>query len=136
VIGASDHWAEGYTRNGGPQVQWTFKDALVGLGGVDASADDMVKVLSFLMKPDQSPLGKAVVASKTVQLRAPQGTLGTFWMHQPKGSQTVIWHNGQTGGFSALIGWIEGTQTGVFILSNNGEHAATALGVAIMGAEK
>lgn len=136
IMGASEKWVEGYTRNGGPQVQWTFKDALVGLGGVDASAADMMKVLSFLMKPDDTPLGKAVVASKAIQLRLPQGAYGTFWMHQPKGSQTVLWHNGQTGGFSAFIGWIEGTQTGVFILSNNGEDAATALGVAIIGAEK
>jgi hypothetical protein len=47
-----------------------------------------------------------------------------------------LWHNGQTGGFNAFIAWIEGTQTGVFILSNNGEDVATGLGVAIIGEEK
>ena len=136
VIGASDRWVQGHTPSGAAQPQWTFTEALVGAGGVDVSVEDMVKLLSFLMKPDQSPLGKAVVASKAAQLRGPQGGFGTFWIHQPKGSSLVLWHNGQTGGFNAFIGWIEGTQTGVFILSNNGEDVATGLGVAILGEEK
>jgi CubicO group peptidase (beta-lactamase class C family) len=136
VIGSSDRWAQGHTPSGATQPQWTFTEALVGAGGVDASVEDMVKLLLFLMKPDQSPLGKAVVASKAVQLRGPQGAFGTFWIHQPKGTNLALWHNGQTGGFNAFIAWIEGTQTGVFILSNNGEDIATGLGVALIGEEK
>lgn len=132
VIGTSDHWVQGHTNAGTPQGQWTFNDALAGGGSVDASAGDMLKLLLFLMKPDNSSLGKAVVASTTVQLDGPQ-RYGTFWIRQPKGTQTVIWHNGQTGGFNAFIAWIEGTQTGVFILSNNGDDIATRLGIAIMG---
>jgi len=133
VVGMSDKWVKGHTSTGASQSQWTFTDVLVGAGGVDACADDMVKVLSFLMKPDQSRLGKAVNASTVAQLQGAQGTFATFWVRQQVGSKTVIWHNGMTGGFNAFVGWIEGTQTGVFILSNNGEDVATGLGLAMLG---
>jgi D-alanyl-D-alanine-carboxypeptidase/D-alanyl-D-alanine-endopeptidase len=136
VMGASDKWTQGHTPAGAPQPQWTFTDAIVGAGGVDANADDMFKLLSFLMKPDQTPLGKAVVASTVVQLPTPTMSFSTFWVRNVHASKTLIWHNGMTGGFNAFIGWVEGTQTGVFILSNNGEDVATNLGMTIMSEEK
>lgn len=132
IDGESDKWTSGHTPAGALQSRWDFTDALVGAGGVDASAEDLVKVLKFLMSPDQSPLGKAVSASITLKLMGPQGGIGTFWVRQPSGEKTIIWHNGMTGGYNAFLGWIEGTQTGVFILSNNGVDAATGLGVAML----
>lgn len=133
ILGSSDHWVSGHTYIGALQPQWEFTDALVGAGGVDASAADLTTVLRFLMKPDQSPLGKAVAASTAEQLKSPQASFATFWIRQKVGGKNVIWHNGMTGGFNAFIGWIEGTQTGVFILSNNGSEQATAMGLAILG---
>ncbi|MEI9917477.1 MAG: serine hydrolase [Bacteroidota bacterium] len=137
IDGPSDKWAQGYLASGVPQSQWQFTDALVGAGGVDACADDMVKLLSFFMKPDQSSLGKAVVASTVEQMSKGQDKFATFWVRQTVGTNTVIWHNGMTGGFNAFIGWIEGSQTGVFVLSNNGgADVATGLGLMILGEAK
>ena len=133
VIGESDKWVSGHMGVGGLQSRWDFTDALVGAGGVDASAEDLVKVLTFLMSPDQSALGKAVSASTTLKILGSQGGLGTFWVRQKSGQKTIVWHNGMTGGFNAFLGWIEGTQTGVFILSNNGADVATGLGLAMLG---
>lgn len=132
VIGESDKWVSGHRGVGGLQSRWDFTDAFVGAGGVDASANDLVTVLKFLMSPDQSQLGKAVTASTTLKLIGPQGGFGTFWVRQSSGPKNIIWHNGMTGGYNAFIGWIEGTQTGVFILSNNGVDTATALGMAML----
>jgi CubicO group peptidase (beta-lactamase class C family) len=132
IDGESDKWTSGHTLSGVFQSRWDFTDALVGAGGVDASAEDLVKVLKFLMSPDQSPLGKAVSASTTLKLMSSQGGFGTFWVRQPSGQKTIIWHNGMTGGYNAFLGWIEGTQTGVFILSNNGVDASTGLGMAML----
>ncbi|HEX8060630.1 MAG TPA: serine hydrolase [Cyclobacteriaceae bacterium] len=137
IDGVSPKWAQGYLANGTPQPQWSFTDALIGAGGVDATADDLVKLLSFLMKPDQSALGKAVVASTPVLFSKGRDTFGTFWVRQAVGDKTVIWHNGMTGGYNAFIGWIEGTQTGTFVLSNNGgADVATGLGLMILGEAK
>lgn len=133
VIGESDKWVNGHMGVGGLQSRWDFTDALVGAGGVDASAEDLVKVLKFLMSPDQSALGKAVSASTTLKILGSQGGFGTFWVRQKSGQKTIVWHNGMTGGFNAFLGWIEGTQTGVFILSNNGADVATGLGLAMLG---
>jgi CubicO group peptidase (beta-lactamase class C family) len=132
VIGESDKWVSGHRGVGGLQSRWDFTDAFVGAGGVDASANDLVTVLKFLMSPDQSLLGKAVTASTTLKLIGPQGEFGTFWVRQSSGQKNIIWHNGMTGGYNAFIGWIEGTQTGVFILSNNGVDTATPLGMAML----
>jgi CubicO group peptidase (beta-lactamase class C family) len=136
VMGPSEKWVQGHTPSGAPQPQWTFTDAIVGAGGVDASPNDMLKLLTFLMKPDNSAFGKAVVLSKSVQLPVTGMAFGTFWVRNTHESKTLIWHNGQTGGFNAFIGWVEGTQTGVFILTNNGEDVATTLGMTIMSEEK
>lgn len=133
VMGKSDKWTQGHTPSGAAQPQWTFTDALVGAGGVDASAEDMVKLLEFLMKPDRSSLGKAVTASIVPQLQGQQGVFATFWVRTTRDSRTLIWHNGMTGGFNAFLGWVEGTQNGVFILTNNGgEDIATQLAMNIM----
>jgi CubicO group peptidase (beta-lactamase class C family) len=132
VIGESTKWVSGHTTFGKLQSQWDFTDVFVGAGGVDACAQDLVTVLKFLMSPDQSHLGKAVSASTTLKHLAPQGGFGTFWVRQKSGQENIIWHNGMTGGYNAFIGWIEGTQTGVFILSNNGVDAATPLGMALL----
>jgi CubicO group peptidase (beta-lactamase class C family) len=132
VLDKSDDWVSGHTHLGAYQPQWEFTDALVGAGGIDGNARDLTKVLTFLMSPDQSSLGKAVTASAAMQLKGPQGAFGTFWIRQASGSKTLVWHNGMTGGFSAFIGWVEGTQTGVFVMANNGEEIATALGLALL----
>jgi len=132
VMPPSDKWTHGYTESGTAHPNWDFTDALVGAGGVDASAEDLSTILKVLMKPDESVLGKAVRASTTVKILNDQGGIGTFWARQTSGQKTIIWHNGMTGGFNAFIGWIEGTETGVFILSNNGVDIATGLGFAII----
>lgn len=117
------------------QPQWAFTEALVGAGGIDSSVEDMAKLLLFLMKPDQSPLGKAVIASKTVLLRGPQGAFG----HSGSISQKdPVLSCGTTARPAAqCIHRLDPRNTnGVFILSNNGEEIATGLGAAIIGEEK
>jgi CubicO group peptidase (beta-lactamase class C family) len=131
VLERTDAWATGYNPYDQPQVNWDFTDALVGAGGLDASAEGMKKLLSFLTNPDQSLLGKAVNASVETQWKQEQ-ELGTFWVNQTLGNKVVHWHNGQTGGFNAFLGWVEGHTSGVFILSNQSGDVATRLGMAYL----
>jgi CubicO group peptidase (beta-lactamase class C family) len=102
-----------------------------GAGGLDASAEGMKKLLSFLTNLDQSLLGKAVNASVETQWKQEQ-ELGTFWVNQTLGNKVAHWHNGQTGGFNAFLGWVEGQPSGVFILSNQSGDVATLLGMAYL----
>ncbi len=129
VLPPSEAWATGYNQFDQAQANWEFTDALVGAGGIDASASGMKTLLAFLLQPDQSVLGKAVTASVATQWKKQQ-ELGTFWVTQPMGAKTAHWHNGQTGGFNAFLGWIEGAQSGVFVLSNESNDIATRLGMA------
>jgi serine-type D-Ala-D-Ala carboxypeptidase/endopeptidase len=128
VLASSPAWATGYNFLGIQQEPWSFTNALVAAGGIDANASSMERLLRKLMNPDNSLFGKAIVASKSTKLNGVQ-ELGTFWVKQKINGKTLIWHNGQTGGFSAFIGWVEGDSKGVFILANNSSAVPTNIGI-------
>ena len=46
-------------------------------------------------------------------------------------NQTVIWHNGGTGGFRSFLGFTEDGRFGVVVLSNSGEEVDD-LGMALL----
>ncbi len=129
VFPPSEAWATGHNQFDQTQANWEFTDALVGAGGLDASPQAMKRLLGFIISPDHSLLGKAVTASTATQWKKQQ-ELGTFWVAESLGGKKAHWHNGQTGGFNAFLGWIEGAQAGVFILSNQSGDIATRLGMA------
>ena len=129
VLPQDERWATGHNQFDQTQANWEFTDALVGAGGLDASANGMKTLLAFLLKPDQSLLGKAVTASVATQWKKQQ-ELGTFWVTESMGDNKTLWHAGQTGGFNAFVGWVEGAQAGVFVLSNQTGDIATRLGMA------
>ncbi|MEM4379994.1 MAG: serine hydrolase [Thermoplasmatales archaeon] len=131
ILGLSPDWATGYNFLGMKQENWTFTSAMVAAGGIDANASSMEKLLRILMHPDNSILGKAIIASKNTKINGVQ-ELGTFWVKQSINNKTIIWHNGQTGGFSAFIGWVEEDGMGVFVLSNNSTITPTKLGLAYL----
>jgi CubicO group peptidase (beta-lactamase class C family) len=49
----------------------------------------------------------------------PGGQIGLAWHHARRGHRTTIWHNGMTGGFSAMIALDPARRLAVAVLANS-----------------
>lgn len=122
--GSYSNRAQGYQPDGTESANWHFQ-ALAGAGAVLSSIADMATLVEHYLiatAPDTLPrassqqpsLAKAMRLSVTPLAANP--TIGFGWMLQPDG---LIWHNGQTGGFNAFVGFAPAAQVGIIILSND-----------------
>ncbi|MEM9101437.1 MAG: serine hydrolase domain-containing protein [Pseudomonadota bacterium] len=123
---------QGYHASGKKAPHWTF-DALASAGGIISTAEDLVnfltlqllaccknteleKTISYVQK---TQLIKAVQLSQEKHFSSQQSIeMGLGWFIHEKDNDSVFWHNGQTLGFSAFMGFKPSTAKGVVILSN------------------
>ena len=106
------------SRIDGSQVpHWHF-DALAGAGAVIATVDDMVAYLKTLMQPHDKwqPVVETLLAERQPLGQSSQQSLA--WIKEQRGDTMLVWHNGQTAGFSSFIGFTEDGKRGVVILSS------------------
>ncbi len=112
---------------------WFDSGELGGAGALRSSAKDMLKYLQANMHPT-GPLEAAIRNSHKELFRESERiAYGMNWvltLSQPL-KQTMIWHNGATGGFSAFLGFTEDGRIGVVILSNS-TQSVDSLGVALL----
>jgi len=111
------HLAVGHDADGERVSDWMF-EALAGAGGLRSSLRDMMKFLSFNMKPNGA-LAAAVRDAQT--MRKPisaAARIGLAWQSiEPAGT---VWHNGKTGGYQSFIGMSTDRSRGVVALANGG----------------
>ncbi|MBV2129756.1 serine hydrolase domain-containing protein [Arsukibacterium indicum] len=114
--------AKGYHIDGSTAANWHFQ-ALAGAGAVLSTIDDMALLVQHYLQataisasePVSSPaLADAMRLSVTSLLSDP--AVGYGWMLHPRG---LVWHNGQTAGFNAFVGFAPAEQVGIVILSNS-----------------
>jgi CubicO group peptidase (beta-lactamase class C family) len=54
------------------------------------------------------------------------------WHHARRGDRTIIWHNGMTGGFSAMIALDPARRLDVAALANSAGHPPSPLDEAVL----
>lgn len=115
---------------GQPARNWDL-NVFAGAGAVRSTAADMSKLLRALMYPPDGRLGTAIALALE-----PRGSLGSAqvgfgWVTstRPNG-QTVVWHDGGTGGYRAFMGFTppHSPRAGVVVLTNTGDDSANPLG--------
>jgi CubicO group peptidase (beta-lactamase class C family) len=102
---------------------WFEDNDLGGAGALRSSANDMLKYLQANMRPS-GPLEKVFRLSHLELFKESEHIVfGMNWIRSPNDAlkQTVIWHNGGTGGFRSFLGFTEDGRFGVVVLSNSGE---------------
>ena len=114
---------------------WLMGEGIVGAGGIRSSGADMLRFLEACISEelDFIPLSKnPIFQSDEEELE-----MGMGWIidHNSLEDQTVIWHNGQTGGFNSYIAFFADKPGGVFVMANAtvniqhlGEEILSALG--------
>jgi len=103
---------------------WFVASDLGGAGALRSTAADLLKYLQANMHPEGRPLEHALRESHRELFQEDERTaFGMNWIHtrSERLQQTMIWHNGGTGGFRSFIGFTGDSRLGVLILSNSSE---------------
>lgn len=112
--------AIGHNRDGDTVSTWNF-DALAGAGALRSTLNDMLIYLAANLDSASSPLGEALqmTHASRAETTSPNLTIGLAWHLLRANGSTIVWHNGETGGYHAFIGFDPARRTGVVILSNS-----------------
>lgn len=119
---------------GQPTNVWDFL-SLAGAGGVHSTARDMLKLAQAHLDPPDNDLGAAIQLAWKVhrQSDAPEEPpLGLAWNRIP--GLDAGWHNGQTGGFHAMLLIDRRLNAAVVVLTNTATMEVDRLAFDIMQA--
>lgn len=124
---------QGYSR-GRPVGPWHM-GALSAAGGLHSTATDLARLLTACLAPETTGLGQAIRTALTPRVApSPGGEIGLAWHHALRDGQRVIWHNGMTGGFSAMVALSPGRRTGAAVLANDGGVPPSPLDALVLDA--
>jgi len=94
--------------------------ALAGAGALRSSANDILTFLAANLGYTKTPLAAAMAAE--VSIRRPAGSpdmeIAYAWHVQTKNGNSIVWHNGGTGGYRTYMGFDPKSRVGVVVLSN------------------
>jgi CubicO group peptidase (beta-lactamase class C family) len=113
--------------------------ALAGAGALYSTAADLASLLRACLAaaggsaPD-GPLAPAIRAALAPRQPVPGGDIGLAWHHARRDGHRIIWHNGMTGGFSAMVAFDPDRSLGVAALANSGGRPPSPLDAAVMAA--
>ncbi len=110
--------APGWSPTGRRRQPWTM-GGYAPAGGAISTLNDMARLAVALL--DGSAPGRASLAAiDGVATGRPNRARGMFWVidSQPGTDRKMIWHNGQTGGYSAFLGLAPRSGRGVIVLAN------------------
>jgi D-alanyl-D-alanine-carboxypeptidase/D-alanyl-D-alanine-endopeptidase len=104
-----------------PSSPWTFQECFVGAGGIRSTANDMVKYLRANMGlgPNAAALPFDTI-QKAKRDIGDEMWIGLGW-HGLKlnAKESLIWHNGETGGYHSTIVFSRTYKKGLVILCNS-----------------
>jgi CubicO group peptidase (beta-lactamase class C family) len=91
--------ATGHRSGGRPTARWHL-GALAGAGALNSTAADLARFLSASLHPETTSVASAIEA---IQRPAGNQQTGLGWHICSPAGRPVLWHNGGTGGFSAML---------------------------------
>jgi CubicO group peptidase (beta-lactamase class C family) len=122
--------AVGHNAVGSPVSNWDLP-TLAGAGALRSTADDLLRLVSAHLHPEQTPLADAI---ESVQLRRREVgkglSIGLAW-HITDESE-VRWHNGATGGYASFVAFDRARGMGVVVLSNTTARQIDELGLKLL----
>ncbi len=102
-----------------PVPNWDLA-ALSGAGALRSTANDMLTFLAANLGYIKTPLAAAM--ADEISIRRPAGApnmqIAYNWLIQTKDGNSIIWHNGGTGGYRTWMGFDPKSRAGVVVLSN------------------
>jgi len=111
--------AIGHTSNLNPVPNWDLT-SLAGAGGLRSTANDLLRFLAANLGYQKTPLSAAMSAQVSVRrpTTIPNAEIAYGWHVFTKDGNSVIGHNGGTGGYRTVMAYDPKNRTGVVVLSN------------------
>jgi CubicO group peptidase (beta-lactamase class C family) len=94
--------------------------ALAGAGALRSTANDMLTFLAANLGFVKTPLAQDMADEVSVRRSAgaPDMEIAYAWHIQTKDGNSIVWHNGGTGGYRAYMGYDPKARVGVVALTN------------------
>ena len=112
--------AQGHSAEGVPAGLWDLT-SLAGAGALRSTANDMLVFLAANINGVPGTLGNAIATAR--EPRRPAGgpvlKIGLGWHILTKNGQSIVWHNGGTGGYRSFAGYDPDRKIGVVVLTNS-----------------
>lgn len=125
--------AVGHNATLDPVSNWDVP-ALAGAGALRSTANDLLTFLSAVLGYIRTPLESAIAALLSVRRATGTPRLQTALGWQILGERhEIVWKNGGTGGYAALVGFDPRTHLGVVVLSNTFAVSGALVGVDDIG---
>jgi CubicO group peptidase (beta-lactamase class C family) len=129
------HLALGHDEQGSVTPNWDL-DALAGAGAIRSTTIDMLKFAAANVHPERGAIEKAMAFAQTE--RAPAGgsqqTIGLNWLSNHVFGDTIVWHNGGTGGYRTFIGLAPSRRVAVVVMTNSAGEGADDVGMHLLNA--
>ena len=127
------HLALGHGVGGEVVPNWDLP-TFAGAGAIRSTTLDMLKFASANLHPERGKLQEAMAFAH--ESRAPVGspnmTIGLNWMIQHAAVETIVWHNGGTGGYRTFLGLDQAKKTAVVVMTNSGGVGADDIGMHLL----
>lgn len=126
------HLALGHDEQGRVVANWDIP-TLAGAGAIRSTTNDMLKFLDANLHPERGAVERAMAFAH--QERAPAGgnaMIGLNWLSLHAGGDTIVWHNGGTGGYRTFIGLEPSRHMGVVVMTNSGGAGADDIGMHLL----
>ena len=125
--------ALGHDPMGTIAANWDL-DVLAGAGAIRSTTYDMLKFADANLHPERGALQRAMAFAQ--KERAPAGTpmlgIGLNWISRHAGGDTIVWHNGGTGGYRTFLGMLPSRKMAVVVMTNSGGEGADDVGMHLL----
>jgi D-alanyl-D-alanine-carboxypeptidase/D-alanyl-D-alanine-endopeptidase len=113
--------APGHSPDGSVVPNWDF-DALAGCGAMRSDAADLIKLVRANLSESDSRVSRALNETHENHFQTMSGGIGLGWqISRTVEGQSLLWHNGGTGGYVSFVGFDKENEIGVVILSSYGD---------------
>lgn len=103
---------------GEPVIMWDFA-SMAGAGAIKSDITDMLKFLKANIDLKNSSLKDAMILAHKPINKEAGFQMGLGWHISQLNNDSIIWHNGATGGFTSFLGFSKNKNKGVVVLSNS-----------------
>ncbi len=126
------HLALGHDESGQVVSNWDLP-ALAGAGAIRSNVVDMLKFADANLHPERGKLQRAMAFAHQPRASAGGPTMiGLNWLIVHPGVDTIVWHNGGTGGYRTFIGLEPSKQIAIVVLTNSGGVGADDIGMHLL----
>lgn len=127
------HLARGHDAQGTVIPNWDFS-TLAGAGAIRSTTNDMLTFASANLHPDHGVVERAMRFAQ--RERAPVGPpnegIGLNWFTMRTAADTIVWHNGGTGGYRSFLGVEPSRGRAVVVLANSGGEGVDDIGMHLL----